>query len=62
MIDFKVSVSYLPKGTFDNYTAQRQAQGADLAHLKPPHINPSDKILSLLLGETEETIVVTKTK
>jgi hypothetical protein len=60
MMDFKVRVSYLPKGTFDNYTAQRQAEGADLAHLKPPHINPSDKVLSILLGETEETIVVTK--
>ncbi len=60
MMDFQVRVSYLPKGTFDNYTAQRQTEGADLAHLKPPHINPSDKVLSLLLGETEETIVVTK--
>jgi hypothetical protein len=62
MIDFKVSVSYLPKGAFDNYTTQRQAQGADLAHLKPPHINPSSNILSLLLGEGEETIIVTKNK
>ncbi len=60
--DFKVSVNYLPKGAFDNYTAQRQSQGADLAHLKPPHINPSARILSLLLGESDETIVVTKNK
>jgi hypothetical protein len=60
MIDFKVSVSYLPRGAFDNYTAQRQAQGADLAHLKPPHINPSAGIMTLLLGENEETIVVKK--
>lgn len=62
VIDFKVNVSYLPKGAFDNYTAQRQAQGADLAHLKPPHINPSDRVLALLLGQEEETIVVEKTK
>jgi hypothetical protein len=61
MVDFKVRVSYLPKGTFDNFTTQRQTQGADLAHLKPPHINPSEKILSVLRGETEETIVVTRT-
>jgi hypothetical protein len=27
------------------YTAQRQAEGASLGHLKPPHINPSDKVL-----------------
>jgi hypothetical protein len=62
IVGFTVSVSYLPKGSFDNYTRQRQAQGADLAHLKPPHINPSARVLSLLLGESEETIVVAKTK
>jgi hypothetical protein len=61
MVDFKVSVSYLPKGSFNNYSRERHAQGADLAHLKPPHINPSDQVLATLLGETEETIVVTKT-
>ncbi|OGO18450.1 MAG: hypothetical protein A2Z15_02800 [Chloroflexi bacterium RBG_16_50_11] len=61
MMDFKVHVSYLPQGTFNKYTAQRQAEGADLAHLKPPHINPSDRVLSILLNETDETIVVTRT-
>jgi hypothetical protein len=60
MVDLKVNVSYLPKGSFDNYTRERQAQGADLAHLKPPHINPSARVLTLLLGETEENIVVIK--
>jgi len=49
MIGFSVKVNLLPLGTFANYTAQRQVEGADLAHLKPPHINPSDKVLSLLL-------------
>ncbi len=61
MMEFKVRVTYLPKGTFDNYTALRQAQGADLAHIKPPHINPPDSVLSALLGEAEETIIVTRT-
>ncbi|MGA7677230.1 MAG: GH3 auxin-responsive promoter family protein [Dehalococcoidia bacterium] len=41
-------VTLLSQGAFDNYRAQRQAEGADLAHLKPPHINPSDRVLSLL--------------
>ena len=59
-IDFRVEVALLTRGAFANYTAQRQAEGADLAHLKPPHINPSEKVLSLLLAETEEIIVVTK--
>lgn len=43
-----IKVTLLPRGTFINYIAQRRAEGADLAHLKPPHINPSDKVLSLL--------------
>ena len=43
-----VKITLLPQGAFDNYRAQRQAEGADLAHLKPPHINPSDRVLSLL--------------
>jgi hypothetical protein len=56
-IDFGVQVTLLPKGTFAEYTAHRQAEGADLAHLKPPHINPSDKVLSLLLGRLEAEVV-----
>ncbi|MFC1847549.1 GH3 auxin-responsive promoter family protein [Chloroflexota bacterium] len=52
-VDFSVDVTLLPHGAFANYTAQRQAEGADLAHLKPPHINPSEKVLSLLLSKAE---------
>lgn len=52
-IDFGITVTLLSPGTFASYTARRQAEGADVAHLKPPHINPSDKVLSLLLGEAE---------
>jgi hypothetical protein len=51
--DFRIKLILLPPGTFANYTALRQTEGADLAHLKPPHINPSDKVLSLLLGKPE---------
>jgi len=58
MFDFRVEVELLHQGAFANYTAHRQAEGADLAHLKPPHVNPSDKVLSLLLKETEEIEVV----
>jgi phenylacetate-coenzyme A ligase PaaK-like adenylate-forming protein len=61
-IGFKLDVTLLPRGTFHNYTAQRQAEGADLAHLKPPHVNPSHAVLSFLLAETEEIIEVTKKK
>jgi len=58
MIDFKVEINLLPRGAFANYTAQRQAEGADLAHLKPPHINPSEKVLSLLMTKPEEVVKV----
>jgi hypothetical protein len=56
MFDFSVEVDLLPRGAFARYTALRQAEGADLAHLKPPHLNPSDKMLSLLLGRPEEAV------
>ena len=53
MINFKVEVNLLPQGAFANFTAQRRAEGADLAHLKPAHINPTEKVLSLLLAKPE---------
>jgi hypothetical protein len=43
-----IEVSLLNEGAFDNYIAQRRAEGADLAHLKPRHINPSDAELAVL--------------
>ncbi len=49
MLGYKpLIVTLLPSGSFRSYIAQRQAEGADLGHLKPTHINPSDKVLSLL--------------
>ena len=58
MIDFRVEINLLPRGAFANYIAQRQAEGADLAHLKPPHINPSEKVLSLLMTKPGEVVPV----
>ncbi len=58
-LDFGVKVTFLPQVTFARFTAQRQAEGADLAHIKPPHVNPSEKVIAMLTAETEETIVVT---
>jgi len=43
-----IKVTFLPRGAFARYISQRQAEGADLGTIKPPHINPSDKVLSLL--------------
>jgi len=54
MFDFNIEVTLLPPGAFARYTAQKQAEGADLAHIKPPHLNPSDEVLALLLGKPVE--------
>jgi len=43
-----ITVTFLPQGAFARYISQRQAEGADLGTIKPPHINPSNKVLSLL--------------
>jgi len=58
-VNFGVEVNLLPQGAFANYIARRRAEGADLAHLKPPHINPSEKVLSLLTARPEEVKVKT---
>jgi hypothetical protein len=50
MIGFKLKLTLLPAGTFDDYAAQRQKEGADIAHIKPPHINPSLETLNRLTG------------
>lgn len=48
-----IEVSLLSGGAFQAYMAARQAEGADLAHIKPPHVNPSDRVLSLLGAKVE---------
>jgi hypothetical protein len=45
-----LEVTILPENAFDRYKARQQAAGADLAHLKPPHINPSDGIIECLVN------------
>jgi hypothetical protein len=42
-------VSYLHPGSFEHYMKQKQLQGADLAHLKPPHMQPSDQVIRHLI-------------
>jgi hypothetical protein len=54
LIDFKIEVTLLPKGTFNSYIEQKRSEGADLAHLKPPHINPSEKTLTLLIAKPQK--------
>ena len=55
-----LEVTLLPSGAFRNYMLRRQAEGADLAHLKPPHMNPTDRMIESLLP-TEKEVVTTST-
>jgi phenylacetate-coenzyme A ligase PaaK-like adenylate-forming protein len=55
----QVDVTLLPQGTFANYISQRQAEGADLGHLKPPHINPTDRTLAALVPQRSSSLVTT---
>ena len=57
MIEFDVDIDILPTGTFARYTAYRQSGGSDLAHLKPPHIQPSEEVLTLLVAKPERAEV-----
>jgi hypothetical protein len=45
-----LEVTLVPKGTFGQYMLRQQEAGADLAHLKPPHMNPSGTMLDILLA------------
>jgi len=45
-----VKLTLLPRGAFQEYISKQRAAGAELAHLKPPHINPSDNIIETLLS------------
>ncbi len=54
-LGFKLlEVTLLPSGAFQEYIAKREAAGADVAHLKPPHINPSDSALETLLSSVSK--------
>ena len=44
-----LEVTLLSPGTFQRYMMGRQAAGADLAHLKPPHMNAPDAVIADLL-------------
>jgi hypothetical protein len=44
-----IRISLLKPGSFDTYIKQKQQEGADLAHIKPPHMQPSDQVMKRLL-------------
>jgi hypothetical protein len=51
--DRPLEVTTLPTGAFQAYMREKQAAGADMAHLKPPHMNTRDEDIELLLKVRE---------
>jgi len=45
---FKLTL--LPSGAFQEYINRQRAAGAELAHLKPPRMNPPDSVIEALLN------------
>ncbi|MEE9315585.1 MAG: GH3 auxin-responsive promoter family protein, partial [bacterium] len=52
-----IRITMLSSGTFERYREEKVKEGADLAHLKPSHMNAPDAIIKRLLelNETEKT-------
>ncbi len=55
-----LEVTLLPPNAFQGYMLRQQAAGADLAHLKPPHINPSDSIIDCLINGSSKILSASK--
>jgi hypothetical protein len=49
-----LTVTVIPPGSFEAYMKLKMAAGADLAHLKPPHMQPSEDVLQTLLSATSK--------
>ena len=49
MGDGYLSITKLPSGAFNNYIQSQRDAGADLAHIKPPHMQPDDQQLEKLM-------------
>ncbi len=52
MLDYDaLKLTLLNPGAFKSYMDYQQSQGADLAHTKPPHMNPTKDQLGVLIKE-----------
>jgi hypothetical protein len=57
-----LEITLLPENAFHLYKLRQQAAGAELAHLKPPHINPSDDTINFLVNTAGKVAVRTRQK
>ena len=49
-----VRVTLLSPGTFYRFYQEKQEEGADLGHLKPPHMNASEVVIQKLLQLSQQ--------
>ncbi len=57
MLNLKpLRITVIPSGGFQHYYEERKKKGAELAHLKPPHMNASDSVIKNLLKIAEGDI------
>jgi len=52
-----LEVTLLPENAFQLYKQRQQAAGVELAHLKPPHLNPSDTTIDFLVNTASKVTV-----
>ena len=57
-----LEITLLPENAFHLYKLRQQTAGAELAHLKPPHINPSDDTIDFLVNTAGKAVVTTRQK
>jgi len=50
-------LQFLPMGTFARYAQLREAEGADVGHMKPPHMQPSDEIVNTVLRLAQDGVL-----
>jgi hypothetical protein len=51
-----IKVTLLSQGTCQRYFDQKKKEGAHMGHLKPPHMNPSDGTMDLLIRLSQQEV------
>ena len=47
-----IKVTLMPEGAIAGYEARQRSLGSDMTSFRPPHINPSDEMIDLLMDAT----------
>ena len=52
-----LKVTLLPSGAFQRYKAMQEASGVTMTRFKPPHINPSNDVLTVLMDSERQVAI-----